>query len=125
MAAKSGVGTAETVRKWVRQAEIDADARRGVSSQDGAELRKLRAENRKLRRPLMRSLGSGRFLRGRARPATQDLVRLIAEHAGRATVDGLRRSALCRSITARRSPPAPTTTRATAKPADRRCTMKN
>ena len=50
VAAKLGVGTAETVRKWVRQAEIDAGARAGVSSQDGAELRKLRAENRELRR---------------------------------------------------------------------------
>ncbi len=45
-----GVGTPETVRKWVRQAEIDVGARAGVSSQDGAELRKLRAENRELRR---------------------------------------------------------------------------
>ena len=50
VAAKLGVGTAETVRKWVRQAEIDGGTCAGVSSQDGAELRKLRAENRELRR---------------------------------------------------------------------------
>ena len=50
VAAKLGVGTAETVRKWVRQAEIDVGVHPGVSSQDGAELRKLRAENRELRR---------------------------------------------------------------------------
>ena len=50
VAAKLGVATAETVRKWVRQAEIDAGARAGVSSQESAEVRKLRAEVRELRR---------------------------------------------------------------------------
>jgi transposase len=50
VAAKLGVGTAETVHKWVRQAEVDAGARTGVSSQESAEVRKLRAENRELRR---------------------------------------------------------------------------
>jgi transposase len=49
VAAKLGVGTAETVRKWVRRAEIDAGARPGVTSQD-SEVRKLRAEVRELRR---------------------------------------------------------------------------
>lgn len=50
VAAKLGVATAETVRKWVRRAEMDAGVRRGVISQDSAEVRKLRAEVRELRR---------------------------------------------------------------------------
>jgi len=50
VAAKLGIGTAETVRKWVRQAEIDAGRRPGVSSEESAELRRLRAEVRELRR---------------------------------------------------------------------------
>ena len=50
VAAKLGVGCAETVRKWVRQAQIDAGARAGVSSQESAEVRTLRAEIRELRR---------------------------------------------------------------------------
>jgi transposase len=50
VAKKLGIGTAETLRKWSRQAEIDEGARPGVTSQESAEMRKLRAENRELRR---------------------------------------------------------------------------
>ena len=45
-----GVGTAETVRKWCRQAEVDTGARPGVSSEDSAELKRLKRENAELRR---------------------------------------------------------------------------
>jgi transposase len=50
VAAKLGIGTAETLRKWVRRAEIDAGTRPGVTSAEAADVRKLRAENRELRR---------------------------------------------------------------------------
>ncbi len=45
-----GVGTAETVRKWVRQAQIDAGSRPGTTSEESAELKKLRREVAELRR---------------------------------------------------------------------------
>jgi transposase len=50
IAAKLGIGSAETLRKWVRKAEVDAGRRAGTTSEDSAEIRKLRAENRELRR---------------------------------------------------------------------------
>lgn len=50
VATKLGIGSAETLRKWSRQMEIDSGVRAGVTSQESADLRKLRAENRELRR---------------------------------------------------------------------------
>ena len=45
-----GVGTPETVRKWFRQAEVDAGARPGVTSEDSAGLKRLKRENAELKR---------------------------------------------------------------------------
>lgn len=45
-----GVGSAETVRKWVRQAQVDAGARVGTTSEDSAEVRRLKREVAELRR---------------------------------------------------------------------------
>jgi transposase len=50
VAQKLGIGTAETLRKWVRQAEVDAGQRPGTSTVESAELRRLRAEVRELKR---------------------------------------------------------------------------
>ena len=45
-----GVGTAETVRKWCRQAEVDGGHRPGVTSEESAEVKRLKRENAELRR---------------------------------------------------------------------------
>jgi transposase len=50
VAGRPGIGSAETLRKWIRQAEAGGGARPGMSSEESAELRKLRAEVRELRR---------------------------------------------------------------------------
>ncbi len=48
VAKQVGVGK-ETLRRWVLQAEIDAGERDGVTSQESDEIRRLKAENRRLR----------------------------------------------------------------------------
>ena len=50
VAGKLGIGSAETLRKWVRQAEVDAGQRPGVTSEDSAEIKRLKRENSELRR---------------------------------------------------------------------------
>jgi transposase len=42
--------TAETVRKWVRRAEIDGGVRPGVTTAEAERIRQLERENRELRR---------------------------------------------------------------------------
>lgn len=42
--------TAETVRGWVRRAEIDDGARAGLTSDERARMKELEKENRELRR---------------------------------------------------------------------------
>jgi len=45
-----GVGTGETIRHWVVQAEIDAGTRPGMTSEESAEVKRLKRENQELRR---------------------------------------------------------------------------
>ena len=49
VAAKVGV-SGETLRKWVRGAEVDDGQRTGLTSQETAEVKRLKRENAELRR---------------------------------------------------------------------------
>lgn len=48
VARQVGVG-AESVRRWTVQAQVDAGQRAGVTSSESEEIKRLRAENRRLR----------------------------------------------------------------------------
>ena len=50
IAAKLGIGTAQSLRNWVRQAKVDARARPGVSTEETARIKALERENAELRR---------------------------------------------------------------------------
>ena len=76
-----GVGTPETVRKWVRRSQVDAGCPagyhdRGVGRGPPAEAGERRAAPRQ-RDPE----GRGGFLRSRARPALPLIVDFIRDHA--------------------------------------------
>ncbi|MGK3945214.1 hypothetical protein ABK046_43515 [Streptomyces caeruleatus] len=82
VARKRGIGATGTLRKWVRQDQIDAGSRpgndeRGVGRAQAAEETERRAEAG--RHPQSR----GVFRRGQARPATHTLVAFIKEHKDR------------------------------------------
>jgi transposase len=49
IAQKCGM-TAETLRKWVRQTEIDGGRRPGISSAEAQRIKELERENKELRR---------------------------------------------------------------------------
>ena len=50
IATKLGIGTPETLRKWVRQNEVDAGQRPGTTTEESAQLKALKKENAELRR---------------------------------------------------------------------------
>ncbi|WP_317936477.1 IS3 family transposase [Streptomyces cellostaticus] len=79
VAAKLGIGAAETVRTWVRKAQVDTGERPGTTSEEAAEIKRLRAENAELRRANEILKAASGFLRGRARPAVETLVGFIDE----------------------------------------------
>jgi len=50
IAKKLGIGSPETLRKWVRRAEIDSGHRPGITTEESEQIKALKRENAELRR---------------------------------------------------------------------------
>lgn len=50
VASQLGISSVETLRKWVRRAQIDTGQRPGLTSEEHAEIKRLKRENAELRR---------------------------------------------------------------------------
>src|SRR5699024_8849987 len=102
-----GIGH-ETLRKLVRQAEVDSGQRQGVSSQEHAEIKKLKAANRRLREDVAilkaaTTLSAGQLdPRNRAVPAVLTICGLRGLQSGRSA--GSCESRAYRSLRARTGP---------------------
>ena len=79
MAARLGIGSPETVRKWLRRAQVDAGERPGLTSEEKAEIKALKQEVSELRRANEILKAASAFSRP-ARPATAVLVMFISKH---------------------------------------------
>ena len=67
-----------TLRKWIRQAEVDKGRAPGVTSAESQEIRELRRKNRELEQTI-EILKAAASFRARARPATALICRFIDE----------------------------------------------
>ena len=67
VAGMLGIGAAETLRTWIRRAEVDTGVRSGVTSQMAEENTALRKEIAELRRANEILKAAAIFFRGRAR----------------------------------------------------------
>jgi transposase len=87
--------SAETLRKWIRQAEVDEGKAPGVTSSESAEIRELRRKNRELEQTIDILKAAASFSRGSAtrdsanlpvhRPEEQEfgiapICRVLSEH---------------------------------------------
>jgi transposase len=50
VATKLGIGSAETLRKWVRRAQVDAGERPETTTEESEKVKALKKENAELRR---------------------------------------------------------------------------
>lgn len=78
--AKSvGVSSPETLRRWVRQDEIDHGKRPGVTSDEAAKIKRLMRENAALKRENTVLKAKSPSI-GRTRPARAVIIDFVCEH---------------------------------------------
>lgn len=70
VARQEGVG-AESLRRWVLQADIDAGDREGQTSEEHAEIRRLKVENKRLREDVAILRAATTFFAGELDPRSR------------------------------------------------------
>jgi transposase len=73
----------ETLRKWIRQAEVDTGQADGATTAAAREIRELKRCNAELEQTVAITQGRDIFLRAGERPATAVICAFIAEHRAR------------------------------------------
>jgi transposase len=68
VAQRLGIGSAETLHKWVRQAEVDDGKAPGTTTAESQELRELRQKNRELEQTIAILTEATRFFAREADP---------------------------------------------------------
>jgi transposase len=68
VASRLGIGSAETLRKWLRQAEVDDGARAGTSTAEAAGVRALKRKVSELERTISILTEATRFFAREADP---------------------------------------------------------
>jgi transposase len=64
VAGRLGIGSAETLRKWIRQAQVDEGSAAGVSTEEASQVRQLRRKVAELERTIeILSAATGFFAR--------------------------------------------------------------
>ncbi|WP_142277371.1 IS3 family transposase [Mycobacterium timonense] len=81
VARQLGYGV-ESVRTWVRQVDIDEGLAPGVTTSESKKVKELEQEIRELKRANEILKRAAKFLRGGARPPTQEIVDFIADNRG-------------------------------------------
>jgi hypothetical protein len=97
----------EVLRRWVRQADVDAGQAPGVTSESAEEIRELKRKNAELEQTIEILKAATSFF---VRPATPLICRFITEHRARFGV-----VPICRALTAHGCQIAPRTYWAWAK----------
>jgi transposase len=68
VAQRLGIGSSETLRKWLRQAEVDEGAKPGMTTAEAAEVRTLRRKVTELERTIAILTEATRFFAREADP---------------------------------------------------------
>ncbi|GAB2865201.1 hypothetical protein GCM10022221_76830 [Actinocorallia aurea] len=117
VAQKLGIGSRETLRNRVRQAEVDTGKRPGTTTEEAAQVKALKKEIAELRRAKEILKAAASFFAAELdRPHTRSWRSSTSTGTASAV---LSRSAACSPCTTARSPLPPTTPSTSAKPRPR------